>query len=74
MKRIHGWKCDTCGEFDTPSPWACPGCGVEVCEHCFCKLMHCGNCAAFGSDESLAAAADAMYGTEFSDLVRLDAD
>lgn len=64
-----GWKCEGCGGAVTDRPWNCPGCGKEVCENCFSKMMHCELCSALNDEPTLAAAADEMYGTEFSEIV-----
>ena len=57
--------CDTCHEVtegSQPPPWECPGCGQEVCEHCFWSYAHCKKCCEGKTDtELIAAATDAGF-------------
>ena len=57
MKIVY--ECDGCHERDELlQPWSCPGCGNEVCEHCFDRFGHCGDCSEGKSDEELRFAAN----------------
>jgi len=59
------WECESCGEWEHEKPWACPGCGKEVCDSCFNSYMHCRECSEKTPVAELKRAAEAMYMVEF---------
>ncbi len=50
---FRAWVCETCNRPDKRIPWNCPGCGKEVCEHCFDKYATCKACCEGKTDEQL---------------------
>lgn len=57
MSRLLGltWRCDTCGQMTTDSPWECPSCKEETCENCFSAYMICNKCGEGKTVEEMKA-------------------
>lgn len=66
MKRIIGWKCDTCNAVtELGSPWNCVGCGKEICDSCFYMYGHCRPCCQGATELELAKRANAKGDFDF---------
>lgn len=53
MRRLIGWKCDSCHGFVEEMPWNCFLCEKEICNLCFDSFGCCVKCSSSHTTEEL---------------------